>query len=114
MELSPSSNIKISQDDSKLHLRLKSDKNFSVLDENELFEEMGLTQTTDEELRQIMPKEIIQYLGSSVLVQTHIASPLTGETKSQSAVSPFVKNLSNPFPSVDFKSPKPSLYSDIV
>ena len=43
VECSPSSNIKISQDDSKMHLRLKSDKNFSILDEYELFEEMGLT-----------------------------------------------------------------------
>lgn len=62
MECQPNSKIKISQDDTKMHLKLTTDRKFALSDENYLFECMGLNRTNEGELRQMFPAKIIEYL----------------------------------------------------
>lgn len=70
VECQPDSKIKISQDDTKMHLKLSTDKKFSLTDENYLFECMGLTKTTSSELGRIFDKRIIDFLSRNELVET--------------------------------------------
>lgn len=49
-------------DESRENLHLTSSKKFQMLNENHLFEEMGLTQTTEEELAQLFDVKINDYL----------------------------------------------------
>ena len=69
VECQPDSRIKISQDDTKMHLKLSTDRKFALSDENYLFEWMGLTKTTSEELSRMFEPQIIRYLKQSELVQ---------------------------------------------
>ena len=62
VECQPNSKIKISQDDTKMHLKLTTDRKFALSDENYLFECMGLNRTNEVELRQMFPGKIIEYL----------------------------------------------------
>ena len=62
VECQPNSKIKISQDDTKMHLKLTTDRKFALSDENYLFECMGLNRTNEVELRQMFPAKIIEYL----------------------------------------------------
>ena len=70
MECQPRSKIKISQDDTKMHLKLASDRKFALTDENFLFECMGLTKTTKEELSRIFDSRIIDFLNRHELLET--------------------------------------------
>jgi hypothetical protein len=69
VECQPDSRIKISQDDTKMHLKLSTDRKFSISDENFLFDYMGLTKTSSEELSHIFEADIIEFLKRSELVQ---------------------------------------------
>lgn len=51
VECQPKSKIRISQDDTKMHLKLSTDRKFALSDENYLFECMGLTKTNKFELK---------------------------------------------------------------
>jgi len=68
VECQPDSRIKISQDDTKMHLKLSTDRKFALSDENYLFECMGLTKTTTEELSQMFQPQIVSFLKQSELV----------------------------------------------
>jgi len=69
VECQPNSRIKISQDNSKLHLKLATDRKFALSDENYLFECMGLTKTTQAELSMMFNQRVIDFLNKSELVQ---------------------------------------------
>ena len=69
VECQPNSKIKISQDDTKMHLKLTTDRKFALSDENYLFECMGLTRTNKTELRQMFPSKIIDFLNGEQIVQ---------------------------------------------
>ena len=69
VECQPGSRIKISQDDTKRHLKLRTDLKFTVSDENFLFDCMGLTKTTSEELRNMFNERIIDFLQQNQLVK---------------------------------------------
>ena len=58
----PNSDIRISQDDSKKHLRLEANQKFALMDEHYLFNCMGLTTTNESELVHMLPRDIISYL----------------------------------------------------
>ena len=62
VECQPDSRIKISQDDTKMHLKLVADKKFALSDENYLFDCMGLTKTNSEELSQMFEQKVIEFL----------------------------------------------------
>ena len=68
VECQPDSRIKISQDDTKMHLKLSTDRKFALSDENYLFDCMGLTKTTSDELSQMFEPRIINFLKQSELV----------------------------------------------
>jgi len=53
-----------------LHLKLSTDRKFALSDENYLFECMGLTKTTSEELSMLFDSRIISFLSRSELIQT--------------------------------------------
>lgn len=53
-----------------MHLKLSTDRKFALSDENYLFECMGLTKTTTEELSQMFQPQIVSFLKQSELVQT--------------------------------------------
>ena len=74
VECQGGSKIKISQDDTKMHLKLTTDQKFALSDENYLFECMGLTKTNSKELSRIFDKQIIDFLKSSELVQVSLPS----------------------------------------
>lgn len=80
VECQPDSRIKISQDDTKMHLKLSTDRKFTISDENFLFDFMGFTNTTSEELSQMFDGKIIDFLKRSELVQ---ALPKQGGNKPQ-------------------------------
>lgn len=69
VECQPDSRIKISQDDTKMHLKLSTDRKFALSDENYLFECMGLTKTTSDELSRMFEPKIVEFLKMSELVQ---------------------------------------------
>lgn len=69
VECQPDSRIKISQDDTKMHLKLSTDRKFALSDENYLFDCMGLTKTTAEELSRMFVQRITDFLKHSELVQ---------------------------------------------
>jgi len=69
VECQPDSRIKISQDDTKMHLKLSTDRKFALSDENYLFDCMGLTKTTSDELSRMFEPKIIEFLRQSELVQ---------------------------------------------
>ena len=77
VECQPDSRIKISQDDTKMHLKLSTDRKFTISDENFLFDYMGLTRTTSEELSRMFDAKIINFLKSSELVQALPKKPKT-------------------------------------
>ena len=62
VECQPDSRIKISQDDTKMHLKLSTDRKFALSDENYLFECMGLTKTTSDELSLMFEPKIVDFL----------------------------------------------------
>lgn len=64
----PNSEIKISQDDSKKHLKLEANQKFSLTDEHHLFQCMNLTSTNDRELAKLLPPEVLDYLKSRKLI----------------------------------------------
>lgn len=55
-------------DESKENLIITSDHKFNLMNENHLFEAMGLTQTNEGELEQIFSKEINEYLKSTLFI----------------------------------------------
>ena len=69
VECQPDSRIKISQDDTKMHLKLSTDRKFALSDENYLFDCMGLTSTSSDELSKMFDPQIIDFLRRSELVQ---------------------------------------------
>lgn len=52
-----------------MHLKLSTDRKFALSDENYLFECMGLTKTTSEELSMMFDEKVIEFLNRSELVQ---------------------------------------------
>lgn len=52
-----------------MHLKLSTDRKFALSDENYLFECMGLTKTTHEELSRMFEPKIVQFLKQSELVK---------------------------------------------
>lgn len=52
-----------------MHLKLSTDRKFALSDENYLFECMGLTKTTSEELSMMFDERVISFLNRSELVQ---------------------------------------------
>ena len=76
VECQPDSRIKISQDDTKMHLKLSTDRKFTISDENFLFDYMGLTRTTSDELSQMFDQKIIEFLKDSALVQALPKKPV--------------------------------------
>ena len=69
VECQPDSSIKISQDDSKMHVKLSTNRKFALFDENYIFECMGFTKTTSDELAMMFNPKIIEFLSRSELVQ---------------------------------------------
>ena len=69
VECQPDSSIRISQDDTKQHVKLSTNRKFALFDENYLFECMGLTKTTSDELSMMFNPRIIEFLSRSELVQ---------------------------------------------
>ena len=61
-----------------MHLKLSTDRKFALSDENYLFDCMGLTKTTSDELGKMFDRKIIDFLKRSELVQ---ALPKQSETK---------------------------------
>lgn len=53
-----------------MHLKLSTDKKFALSDENYLFDNMGLTKTSPEELEMMFDPKITEFLKKSELVQT--------------------------------------------
>jgi len=51
-----------------MHLKLSTDRKFTISDENFLFDYMGLTRTTSEELNRMFDANIIDFLKRSELV----------------------------------------------
>ena len=68
VECQPSSKIKISQDDTKMHMKLSTNLEFALSDENLLFDCLGLTKTNSKELDRIFDKRFIDFLKSSELM----------------------------------------------
>lgn len=64
----PNSEIKISQDDSKKHLKLEANQKFSLTDEHHLFQCMNLTSTNEYELASMLPREVFTYLKHHKLI----------------------------------------------
>lgn len=62
VECKPNSNVHISQDDSKMHLKLVSDQKFILMDENNLLKCMGLTETNAKELKTLFSEEVNEFL----------------------------------------------------
>ena len=52
-----------------MHLKLSTDRKFTISDENFLFDYMGLTRTTSKELSRMFDANIIDFLKRSELVQ---------------------------------------------
>ena len=52
-----------------MHLKLSTDRKFALSDENYLFDCMGLTKTTSEELGHMFEPKVIDFLRRSELVQ---------------------------------------------
>lgn len=52
-----------------MHLKLSTDRKFALSDENYLFDCMGLTKTTSDELNQMFEPKVIEFLRKSELVQ---------------------------------------------
>ena len=65
-----------------MHLKLSTDRKFALSDENYLFECMGLTKTTSEELGRMFEPQIVNFLKQSELVQ---ALPKDSVSKTVSA-----------------------------
>ena len=84
VDFKPRSNIRISQDESKLHMKLQSNKQFAISDENLLFECMGLTKTNPKELSTILDKKFIDFLGSTELVNLRCPSSTKVDTHEES------------------------------
>jgi hypothetical protein len=70
----PNSDIRISQDDSKKHLKLESNQKFSLTDEYHLFQCMDLTSTSERELATMLPPMVLDYLRSLRVVNAKPAS----------------------------------------
>jgi hypothetical protein len=51
-----------------MHLKLSTDRKFALSDENYLFDCMGLTKTTSDELGKMFDRKIIDFLKRSELV----------------------------------------------
>jgi len=51
-----------------MHLKLSTDRKFALSDENYLFDCMGLTKTTSDELSRMFEPKIIEFLRQSELV----------------------------------------------
>lgn len=52
-----------------MHLKLSTDRKFALSDENYLFDCMGLTKTTSDELSRMFEPKICEFLKQSELVQ---------------------------------------------
>ena len=72
----------------KLHLRLQTDQKFNLMDENHLFQCMGLTRTNDAELNRIFPKEINNYLKNEMLVMSSSSNSAASSRLGSKANSP--------------------------
>ena len=70
VECQPNSEIKVSQSDSKKHMKLRTDCKFKMLDENHLFHCMGLTKTSSDEMKGILSPQITNFLQRNELVKT--------------------------------------------
>lgn len=70
VECQPNSEIKVSQSDSKKHMKLRTDRKFTMLDENYLFHCMGLTKTSSDEMKGILSPQITNFLQRNELVKT--------------------------------------------
>ena len=51
-----------------MHLKLSTDRKFALSDENFLFDNMGLTRTTPEELEKMFNPKVINFLQNSQLI----------------------------------------------
>ena len=54
VECQPNSEIKVSQSDCKKHIKLRTDRNFNMMDESYLLHCMGLTKATSAEMKGIL------------------------------------------------------------
>lgn len=91
LQIPSNSRVSISQDDSKMHLRLESDSNFVLRDENVLFQNMGLTKTSDEELRRIISPQITDYLKQQVLIESPTI-PVLGKRDTRPELQDYVED----------------------
>jgi hypothetical protein len=87
LEIPANSRVNVSQDDSKMHLRLSSDQSFVLRDENALFQSMGLMKTSDDELGRIFSPEITDYLKQQILVEPPSAPSCAIKDKTSSPKS---------------------------
>ena len=69
IECQPNSEIKVSQSDSKKHMKLRTDRKFTMMDENYLFNCMGLTKTTSDEIKGMISPKITNFLQRNELVK---------------------------------------------
>ena len=69
VECQPNSEIKVSQSDSKKHMKLRTDRKFNMLDENYLFHCMGLTKASSDEMKGILSPQITNFLQRNELVK---------------------------------------------
>ena len=75
IEIPSDSRVNISQDVTKSILCLQSDKNFTLRDENALFQCMGLMKTSDDELKRIFQQDLLSYLKDQMLVEVPTVRP---------------------------------------
>ena len=69
VECPPESRVKISKDNSKKHMKLRTDHKFTMYDESYLFDCMGLTRTTSKELSRVLDPKITSFLQKNQLVK---------------------------------------------
>ena len=69
VECPAESRVKISKDNSKKHMKLRTDQKFTMYDESYLFDCMGLTKTTSKELSTVLDPKITSFLQKNQLVK---------------------------------------------
>lgn len=60
--------MQIEMDEERQNLILETNKKFKIMNENHLFEAMGLTLTDEQELEEIFSPEITEYLKNTVVI----------------------------------------------
>ena len=68
LKFKANSQVEVNLNESRDQMLLSSQKKFKMMNENHIFQALGLTHTTEEELRSNFNDEIYQYLMNSMAV----------------------------------------------